>query len=774
VTSQESTSATPAPGPRAALRVRDVDIFVAIVLFATIVLRVATLVPEVRFPGGMLNDMVLHDATIRAASRAMARGDSPLDSWLGSVSVGYPFLRQYQPVAHVLAASIHRGLGEAVDASSIRAWLTALALVAFPLAVYRAARDLGLGRVGAAVAAAVSPLLEAPLLLGLTDQAYLWRGFGLYTQALGAIPFVLSIGRATRAIETGRGIVVAGLLLGATLLTHFIFGWLAAMIIGAIALVATPGPIVARAGRLGFVMVIAAAASAFILLPAVETGAYANHSTIEPQEKWDGYNPSQIWAWTVEGRMLDGDAGEKRALRLPVISALVGVGLFLALMRAWPLAPSLGVGRFIPGAFAARVAVMLALSAFLLAGRTTEVTGWVVDHLPGAKYLHLQRMIGGIHLAAILLAGLVAHALASGLTLLATPRASGDATLEPAAPNRPGLEVLGLTGILFAVALFPAVLERIEFCRVSGESAANADQGANEPELRFLLDRAVECAPGRTYAGHGRAEPYVTKLAQGVPLDGVTTANDIETLGHLWHPYAIASDVAYFRFRPEESIDAETFGVTRFLIPESAPAPPFARRIDAAKGIVLYERPDNGWFALVSAPRRISVSPLKAYAEAERWFGSLERKLGVAPLFALDGEAWEIAGAEDRPPAGAIVETSAVDDTFAANVEMEEAGYLCARIAYHPSLGATVDGVAAPVACVMPGFAAVRVAPGRHEVLIFVAPHRGRVWIFLGGVLLVCAAAWALRRPGLARVLGPGVRPVASAPATATESSAAT
>jgi hypothetical protein len=767
-------------------RLRPARLFSAGALALTLALRLFTLLPELAHPHGMLNDMVLHDAAIRAASRAMARGEGPIDAWLGATSVGYPFLRQYQPASHVVAATVHFALGGRATASQVRAWLVALALLAFPLAVYRASRDIGLGRVGAAFAASCAPLLEAPLLLGLTDQAYLWRGYGLYSQALCAPFFVLAIGRAARALEKGRGEVGAGLLLAAALVTHFIFGWLAAVLIGAIAVLATAAPLTARAVRLAAIAAVAGAASAFILLPAISTAAYGNHSAIEPAEKWDGYGFRQLRDWLVEGRLLDGDAGQKRAVRFPVATVLSGLGLGLALARLGLAAagaarrllrpegrPLLaGAAAALSAAACGRVLVILVVSAVLLAGRRAgqdaDLLRWVpaaYDWIPGAKYLHLQRMIAGVHLAAILLAGVLAHAVAAALAA-AERRPSPSPSLErasAAALAEPSPHMLAVAFGALGASILPAALERIAFCRQNGESAHRAEEGVLEPEVVRLFERTAACASGRVYAGHGRIESCVTKLAEGVPLDAATAARDLETLGHLWHPFAIASDVYYFRFRPEESIDAETFAVTRFLLPERAPPPPHARRVDAARGIVLYERPDIGWFALASAPRRVEVAPRDAYPIIVEWFDGLERKLGVAPLLALDGERWEPAGSADRPPEGFVFDGSIEDDRFRAHVALEEPGYLVVKVAYHPALGALVDGAPAPLACVMPGFAAVRVEPGRHEVEVRVVPDRRRIWLLLGGIGAVAAIALLLER--VRRPLSPAGE---GAPAVAT------
>jgi hypothetical protein len=720
-------------------------IFAAVFLAATLILRIYTIMPEVRYPDAMLNDTVLHDATIRAASRSIARGESPLNSWLDSIAVGYPFLRQYQPLSFVVAGGIHAVLGlDPQDASKLRALIVALSLAAFPFAVYRCARDLGLDRIGATGAAAISPLLEAPLLLGLTDQSYLWRGFGLYTQAPAAILFALGIGATSRALEKGHGTVRAGLLLGANLITHFIYGWLGALSAGALALVGT-APLADRAKRLALIGAVTAASSAFVLLPAVSTAPYANQSAIEPSEKWEGYGFAKISGWTASGRMLDGDAdwdgtwgwrAESRSW--PVVSLLAGAGLLLAVVAigfSFARRPLLVA----PRAPALQVLVLLAIGWLLLCGRITF--GGLMDLVPGAKYLHLQRAIANVHLAAMLLGGFALMA-AFGLIRRFTR------SLIPELARVVQLIALAVFAAVVGVFLGPAVRERIRFNEGNASMAQTAhDSLEREKSLELLLARAAEAQPGRLYPGHAIHPQLWWKIPGGVPLDGIAVSRDVPTLGHLWHPFALAGDLAYFKLDPYVAADAETFGIRSLLFPVGARAPDYAREVARDGSHVLYVRDGPALFGFASAPRTIQVSVRDGYQIATEWYASGDRKRGQMPLLALAGEKhWLPAGPADRAPRGRVIREEADDGRFLAEVVIDEPGYLVARIGYHPALGATVDGQPSEVACLVPGFAGVRLEPGPHRIRLFVAPSRIRLPLAFAGVAVIALIFVALRR----------------------------
>ncbi len=711
-----------------AVLVRREKFFVAALLALTLVIRVATLIPDVRWTGGMLNDAVLHDATIRAASRSIGRFENPFDLWLDSISIGYPFLRQYQPLPHVLAAIVHRASFGGLDASQVRAILTMLALAAFPFAVYRAARDLGLGRLPAAGAAAVAPLLEAPLLLGITDQAYVWRGYGLYTQALAAPLFALGTGAAARAIATGRGQLRAGLYLGGALLCHFILGWLASLFAAAFAVFSREAPLKDRANRLAAIGATAAALSAWAILPAVSTAAYANKSATETPEKWNGVGLDHVLFLTGRGVLLDGDADQTQspATRVPVVSILAGLGLLLALAGR---RERLG-GPYVAPDVARRLLAILGVSIFIFAGR--KAFGPLVDLVPGVAHLHIHRAIAGMHLAAILLAGVALGAIPGRLRLARWPIA------------------LAWVFVAELAILAPAVVERWRFHERNAEWAQRSEERlAADLDIQRILGQVQDGGPGRLYAGHPRRDDLVTRVPDGPALDAIASARDIPNLGHLWHPYAVASDVAFFHFDPYRAEDAATFGVRWLALPAERPPPPYAREVARSNRLALYENPGlgAGAFGLVSAPRRIDVAPRDALEAIRAWYQSPERAAGVAPLLALAGERWEPAGPPGRAPHGQIVLEGAADGRFDAEVVLEEPGWLVAKIGYHPALGATVDGAPRAVACVAPGFPAVRLEPGRHRVSLYVAGSTARAVLALAGTAALALLWRALRRP---------------------------
>ena len=272
-----------------------------------------------------LNDNISHFALIERIVGTVEHGGNPLDAWSPEWTFGFPMLRLYQTLAHLLVAGVYFALGKSVSLMTVFVWVRFLAVVLLPVSFYFAARMLDLGRPAALAAAAMAPLISSNGLFGLEYGSYVWAGNGLFPQSVAAHLFLLSLGFGWRALRRGKGLTVAGVLLGLIALAHLIFGYMGALSLLLAALL--PDREVPRAVRLGRTLRIGAAAlaiAAFQLLPLALDSAIINHSRWEPSWKWDGFGAVATLRYLVTGQMLD-------ANRLPVLSlaALAGIGVVL-------------------------------------------------------------------------------------------------------------------------------------------------------------------------------------------------------------------------------------------------------------------------------------------------------------------------------------------------------------------------------------------------------------------------------------------------------------
>src|SRR3954452_8917849 len=62
-----------------------------------------------------LNDNVFHFTLIERIVQAVQAGENPLDCWSAEWSFGFPVLRVYQPLAHLIVAGLYFGLGKSVS-----------------------------------------------------------------------------------------------------------------------------------------------------------------------------------------------------------------------------------------------------------------------------------------------------------------------------------------------------------------------------------------------------------------------------------------------------------------------------------------------------------------------------------------------------------------------------------------------------------------------------------------------------------------------------------
>src|SRR5262245_7258647 len=139
------------------------------VIFLSLVVALHSLVlrPELAIAGADLNDNVFHYTLIEQIVDAVQHGENPLDAWSAEWSLGFPVLRVYQPLAHLLVAAVWFALGKSVPLMTVFVWVRFLSVVLLPLSFYAAARLLGFRRLTAAAAALLAPLVSTDVLYGI-------------------------------------------------------------------------------------------------------------------------------------------------------------------------------------------------------------------------------------------------------------------------------------------------------------------------------------------------------------------------------------------------------------------------------------------------------------------------------------------------------------------------------------------------------------------------------------------------------------------------------
>src|SRR5215208_5965523 len=70
--------------------------------------------PEVAIIVPSVNDAILHKLSLAEAIDALRRGADPTDTWLPTITLGYPLFHHYQHLAYLPAALAYLALGGAV------------------------------------------------------------------------------------------------------------------------------------------------------------------------------------------------------------------------------------------------------------------------------------------------------------------------------------------------------------------------------------------------------------------------------------------------------------------------------------------------------------------------------------------------------------------------------------------------------------------------------------------------------------------------------------
>src|SRR5437762_1293421 len=76
-------------------------------LAVAVVFNLYYLYPELTIHAPVFNDGVLHLLALKLAATTLAAGHDPTDSWLNSITLGYPLFHHYQHLSYLLPAAIY-------------------------------------------------------------------------------------------------------------------------------------------------------------------------------------------------------------------------------------------------------------------------------------------------------------------------------------------------------------------------------------------------------------------------------------------------------------------------------------------------------------------------------------------------------------------------------------------------------------------------------------------------------------------------------------------
>jgi hypothetical protein len=668
------------------------------------------------------DDSSVHEQMVRFATERLRAGHLPLTSWFPFLGEGSPQFLHYQSLPAMLTGLA----GLAVGPDLAFRWSLYLLLSLWPVSVYLAARAFGAGRPAAAASAAMAPFLMSATGVGYEQQAYVWTGFGVWTQLWASWTLPLAWGWSWRAIRDGRGYLRAIGLTALTVALHFETGYLALSVLLVWPFV-SGRPLAARLRRAAILLGGSLLAAAWVIVPLVTQRQWAAvNEPLQGTGLVNGYGARDVLHWLLSGQLLDSG-------RLPVITVFAALGFGLAWL-AWSSAPD------------AR-ALLAALTVCLLFafGRTTF--GSLVDVIPGSADIFFRRFMMGVQLAALLLAGRGAAWLAARCVRL----------LEARLPRwRPGLSpavvLVAAVAVLAPAWLQLGAYDRQDAAAIAAQRRADSTEGAELDRLIAVIERD---GGGRTYAG--MASNWGENFTVGaVSVFQYLESRDVDEVGYTLRTASLMTDPEYY-FNDRDPSDYRMFAV-RYLILPARSQPPVPARLMMRSGPY--------WLWTIGGDGYIQVGQIVGEISANRTdIGTRSVPLlhsGLAANGAYLGVRYGSGSAGDNrlptvrgqssPGEVSAGRTDLDDGAASATVRMRRPGVVVLSASYDPGWTATVNGRPRGIRMVAPALVAVDVPAGTdHVVFRFHGYGDYPVLFALSGLSLAMIAVasaclWYIRR----------------------------
>jgi hypothetical protein len=669
-----------------------------------------------------LDDSSIHEQMVRVATELIRGGHLPLTSWFPYLGLGSPQFLHYQS----LPAMVTGLAGVLVGPDLAFRWSLYLLLSLWPVSVYLGARLLGARRAAAAAAAAMSPFLVSVPGIGYEQHAYLWIGFGVWTQLWASMTLPLAWGFSWRAIRTGRGWFPAVLFVSLTVALHFETGYLALIPLLLWPFVAGP-TILLRVRRSALIAVGSLLASAWVIVPLlVDRQWAATNEVLRGTPLENGYGVGRVLGWLASGQLLDHG-------RLPVITVFAALGLVLA-CASWR--------RNLDGR-----AVLVVLGACLLLsfGRTTF--GAVVDAIPGSGDIFFRRFMMGVQLSALFLAGGGAawcgQAIWAKLESLLARRGTGPEGKR--LTSGPVRIVLAFAAVILVLAPAWSQLGSYDSHNATSIDAQRRADAAQGGEIDQLISAIKAGGGGRVYAG--MPSNWGANFTVGsVPVFKYLESRDVDEVGYTLRTASLMTDPEYF-FDEGNPSDYQLFGIRYLIIP-------------------------SGYLPPVPARRKLQVGPYSlwtidgnGYVQVGRVVGELDAdrtNIGVRSIpllrshlpqngdylrveFGHSAHAAPSLHSESPRPAVGTVTSEAADlaaGHVAATVTMHQPGVVVLSASYDPGWTVTVDGRPQATEMVAPALVGTRVPAGQHTVVFGYRGFSGYPLLFALGGLVLIAMLW--------------------------------
>lgn len=683
-----------------------------------------------------LDDSSIHQQMVRFASSRVSEGHLPLTSWFPYLGLGSPQYLHYQSLPSMTAGLI----GSVTNPDAVFRWSMYLLLALWPISVYWSGRLFRLSRWTAASAAAVAPFLASAAGIGYETKAYVWVGYGVWTQLWASWTLPLAWGFTYRALHSLRYVLPAVIFIMLTVALHFETGYLAF-----VPLVVWPFIVwsdlwrrLARAAALGAAALLA---SAWVIVPLLDQSHWAaRNQVLENTGLENGYGARQMLEWLFTGQLYD--AG--RWLWVITIVVFLGIGSCIANWR-----------RCIAGRALVVVWIVTLLLSF---GRTTF--GVLYNVVPGSSDVFIRRFQMGVQLSGILLAGV-------GLVLLGRFALDLAVRLRPdwgrRVMTRPGDRsiVAGLCIVALCIALIPAWSSLRSYDALNRNNIgmqANADsvQGS---QIDDLLGYVKAHPRGRVYAG--QPTNWGNEFLVGaVPVYKYLESKDVDEVGYTLRTASLMTDPEYY-FDDTNPGDYPLFGIGYLITPEGMPLPVPADQIRCVGQYCLWSLPEAGYIHVYDTTGVLRATRADVGTKSTTLLDSpvlAEHKdltVGFNGGEAAPPTSPDSTGVQGSPGRVVVQSADLENGTARAVVHTNRKAVVVLSASFDPGWHATVNRHPTPTIMVAPALVGVVVGAGVHTVTFTYQGYGSYTTLFVLALLtlvaLAAATLWHRKRQGRRR-----------------------
>jgi Bacterial membrane protein YfhO len=680
-----------------------------------------------------LDDSSLHEQMVRVAATRIGQGHLPLTSWFPYLGLGSPQFLHYQSLPSMVSGLA----GTVVNPDTVFRWSLYLLLALWPITVYWSGRLFGLSRWTAASAAAVAPFLASAAGIGYETKAYVWVGYGVWTQLWASWTLPLAWGFTYRALSSLRGAFWAVLFIMLTVALHYETGYLAFVPLVVWPFVA-PSDLWRRIGRAVAVGAAAALASAWVIVPLLAQSHWAaRNQVLEGTGLENGYGAGQMLTWLFTGNLYDNGHSPSW---LPVITILVAVGIGVCLAR-WR--------SFLAGRALVVIWVVTLVMSF---GRTTF--GSLYDVVPGSSDIFIRRFEMAPQLSGILLAGV-------GLVFLGQLLLESVLGLFPedrrgwvTQPAGRGI-VAGLCIGALVLVLAPAwsSMDTYDAHNATNIGFQAEDDALQGPQIDQLLAYVRAHPKGRVYAG-APTNWGQDFLVGDVPVFKYLESKDIDEVGYTLRTASLMTDPEYY-FDETNAGDYPLFGIGYIITPGDMASPVEADKVGCSGDYCLWALPDTGYIHVYDTTGELTATRADVGTQSEALLGSplLDEQRDLTVAFNGQEAAAPTttdASALQGTPGHVVAEHADLPNgTASAVVHTTRRSTVVLSASYDPGWHATVNGRPAPTVMVAPALVGVVVGPGVHTVTFSYAgygSYTALILLALAVLLALAAAPFVWRR----------------------------